>query len=262
MRRRYIAIAGIIGPLVLISTCVLVLLFGLAGWWYFGQEDKSKLIRIISLAPLKTPAAIWPVEAEPEADTSAEPIAGDQGRESDPAVGTEASGLNAPTSSEAEGELEFSLPPGAVSASTQKGVAKRLVIPKLSLDASVVLAPIENKTWQVAHLGQTVGHLEGTAPPGSNSNVVFAAHVTLSAGVYGPFAGLGQLAAGDVIYVHDGNKRFQYVVDGFRTVDRSAVEVAYPTGSGQITLITCSNWDDVEGQYVERLVVTGHLASG
>jgi LPXTG-site transpeptidase (sortase) family protein len=97
------------------------------------------------------------------------------------------------------------------------------------VDAPVVLSPIQNQTWQVDHLGQAVGHLEGTAPPGSNSNIVLAGHVTLSAGVYGPFAGLAQLAAGDVVTVYYGDQQFNYLVDDYQTVDRTAVDVTYPS---------------------------------
>jgi LPXTG-site transpeptidase (sortase) family protein len=111
-------------------------------------------------------------------------------------------------------------------------------------------------------LGQAIGHLEGTAPPGSKSNIVLAGHITLAAGVYGPFAGLAQLAPGDVLFVYYGQERFQYVVDGHQMVDRTSIEVTYPSETGQVTLITCNNWDDAEGRYLERLVVTGHLVGG
>jgi LPXTG-site transpeptidase (sortase) family protein len=158
-----------------------------------------------------------------------------------------------------EQALGFALPSGSVNSVTQVGVATRLVIPKLSLDAPVVLAPIKDQTWQVDHLGQAVGHLEGTAPPGSESNIVLAGHITLAAEVYGPFAGLGQLISGDEIIVYEGDRPSKYVVDDFQTVERTAVEVTYPSNTGQITLITCQNWDDATGRYLQRLIVKGHL---
>ena len=166
------------------------------------------------------------------------------------------------TAAEIEEALGFAVPEGAVNSITQEGLANRLVIPKLSLDAPIVLSPIENQTWQVDHLGQAVGHLEGSAAPGSNSNIVLAGHITLSAGVYGPFAGLAQLAPGDVIIVYDEGQAFQYITDGYQVVDRTAIEVTDPTETGQITLITCSNWDRNEGRYLDRMVVTGRLVEG
>ena len=122
-----------------------------------------------------------------------------------------------------------------------------------------MIAPIKDQTWDVSHLEQAVGHLEGTAPPGSNSKIVLAGHVTLSAGVYGPFAGLAQLAQGDLIVVYEGDQKFQYVVDGYQTVERTDVQVTHPTDTGQITLITCSNWSRDEGRYQQRIIVKGHL---
>jgi LPXTG-site transpeptidase (sortase) family protein len=166
------------------------------------------------------------------------------------------------TPEQVEQALGFALPPGSVNSITQEGVATRLVIPKLNLDAPIILSPIEEQTWKVDHLGQNyVGHLEGTAPPGSNSNIVLAAHVTVSAGVYGPFAGLAQLASGDQIYVYYGDQIYEYIVDSHQTVERTAIEVTYPSQTGQVTLITCSNWDDQAGRYVERLVIKGRLKS-
>jgi LPXTG-site transpeptidase (sortase) family protein len=104
-----------------------------------------------------------------------------------------------------------------------------------------------------------VGHLEGTAPPGSDSNIVLAGHVTLAADVYGPFAGLAQLAPGDLVMVYEGDKEFQYTVDGYQMVERTAIEVTHPTDTGQITLITCSNWNREAGRYEQRIIVKGHL---
>ncbi len=152
-------------------------------------------------------------------------------------------------------------PPPPTAIMTQPGVATRLVIPKLDLDTPILFAPIENQTWRVSHLGQLVGHLEGTAPPGSGSNIVLAGHVTLAAGVYGPFAGLGQLSPGDLVIVYENDKEFHYVVDSYQTVERTAVEVVYPSETGQITLITCNNWNNEEGRYNNRLVVKGYLVN-
>ena len=131
----------------------------------------------------------------------------------------------------------------------------------MNLDSQIVLAPIENKTWKVEHLDQSIGHLEGTAPAGSDSNIVLAAHVTLEGGVYGPFAGIGKLNPGESVYVYNGDQQYEYVIDSHQTVDRTAVEVTYPTDSGKITLITCNTWDEAQGIYTERLVVQGHLVS-
>jgi LPXTG-site transpeptidase (sortase) family protein len=141
--------------------------------------------------------------------------------------------------------------------------ATRLVIPVMELDVPVIISPIENQTWKVDHLGSDfVGHLEGTASPGDLSNVVLAGHVTIAHDVYGPFAGLGQLEAGDSIVVYAGDQAYTYIVDYRQLVERTDIHVAYPTDTGRVTLITCSNWSDELGAYQERLIVVGHLADG
>lgn len=261
MRRKLLVILGVTSPFIILSICAgLILLASIAGWLLFGQGEEARLVRIMSLAPLRLPEAASPqVEAPPPADESV--------RQPAPLADVPSQSLaleSGPASpEEVEQQLGFTLPAGSVNSITQEGVATRLVIPKLELDAPVILSPIENQTWKVDHLGEIyVGHLEGTAPPGSESNIVLAAHVTVAADVYGPFADLAQLSPGDQVFVYYGDQTFEYVVDGFQTVDRTAVDVTYPSQTGQVTLITCTNWDGQEGRYLERLIVRGHLVRG
>jgi hypothetical protein len=68
-------------------------------------------------------------------------------------VGNPAEAEKAPTPTpNVEEVLGFALPPNTVNSVTQAGVATRLVIPKLNLDAPVLIAPIKNQTWKVDHL--------------------------------------------------------------------------------------------------------------
>jgi LPXTG-site transpeptidase (sortase) family protein len=137
-----------------------------------------------------------------------------------------------------------------------------LVIPAMNLDVPVVLAPIVSATWQVDHLGtDKVGHLEGTASPGDPSNVVLAAHVTTAHRVYGPFAGMGRLQPGDEIIVYSGDLAFTYVVDYRKLVERTDVDVVYPTETGRVTLLTCNKWSDEHQSYQQRLAVVGQLVT-
>lgn len=264
MKRKLITVFGVASPLVLLGCATTMILVAAISLWLFNDEENSRVVRIMMLSPLATTQAIQEQLLAPE-DQSEQPIEANE-------VETEAT-TPSPTATqpqaevllseeEVEAQLGFSIPDGSVNSITQVGLADRLVIPKLNLDAPIILSPIENQTWKVDHLGQSVGHLEGTAPAGSNSNFVLAAHVTLSAGVYGPFASLGQLAPGDVIQVYDDGELYEYIVDGFQTVDRTAINVTYPSTSPEITLITCNNWSADEGRYIERLVVKGHLVEG
>lgn len=250
MQRKLIALVGIVSPLFLVGCAAAVLLSSTICWFLLGPEQQSQIIRIIPVAPLATMPATLP-EVKEEV-VAAPPTAVEQ-------VAPPVSPITAGPANIVEEVLGFALPPGSVNSVMQEGVATRVVIPKIGVDAPVVLSPIKDQTWQVDHLGQAVGHLEGTAPPGSNSNIVLAGHVTLAQDVYGPFAGLGQLTTGDMVTVYYGDQSFNYMIDGLQTVDRTAVEVTYPSETGQITLITCNNWSSEEGRYIERLIVKGHL---
>jgi len=150
--------------------------------------------------------------------------------------------------------------PTGLVASLPDRPATRLVIPAIDVDAPVVVIPIRNGTWDVEQITHEVGHLQGTASPGDNSNVVMAGHITLTAGGYGPFRGLAQLQPGDEVLVYIGGQEgYVYKVDSVKTVEATDVEVAYPTTEPILTLITCVNWDPVQGRYNDRLVVIAHL---
>jgi len=138
--------------------------------------------------------------------------------------------------------------------------ATRIVIPAIDVDAPVVVIPIRNGTWDVEQITHEVGHLQGTASPGDKSNVVMAGHITLTAGGYGPFRGLAQLQPGDEVLIYVGDQEvYVYEVDSLKKVEATDVEVTYPTTEPILTLLTCVNWDPVQGRYNDRLVVVAHL---
>jgi sortase A len=266
MENRKIMLTAGIGTALLLGSCIVALgLTGLLSWQIFQPSDQPGVIRIAPLAPLTTRIAqnqIAELSAEAANTPAVDPP---PNSESDPPPTTveeptSPASTPAPTPN-VEEVLGFSLPENSVNSVVQEGVASRLLVPRLNLDAPVVISPIKNQTWQVDHLGQSVGHLEGTASPGANSNIVLAGHVTLDSGVYGPFAGLAQLSPGDLLTVYQGDQKFNYVVDSQKVVERTTVEVTYPTDTPQITLITCSNWNGEAGRYEQRLVVKGHLVN-
>lgn len=160
------------------------------------------------------------------------------------------------------GEPTMSQAPAGLVASLPDRPATRIVIPAIDVDVPVVVVPIRNDTWDVKQITHEVGHLQGTASPGDSSNVVMAGHITLTNGDYGPFRGLAQLQPGDEILVYVGDREvYIYTVDLVKTVQATDVEVAYPTTEPILTLITCVNWDPVQGRYNNRLVVVAHFGS-
>ena len=247
-----VAAAVIVATLLLVCAAITALAGGIG--WLFGQGEESQLIRISSLAPLSTPASTTSLPDAEEATTPADSLQTQPSPpplslpENQPPPGTEIDTAPSPQPQ----------PPPTIAPEYIAPVT-RVVIPRLNLDSPVALSPLENQTWKVDHLHQTVGYLEGTALPGVDSNFVLAGHVTLASGVDGPFGNLGQLTPNDEIIVHSNGQEFVYVVNRLQTVDREAIEVTYPSDTAEITLITCSNWNDTENRYTDRLVVKGVL---
>ncbi len=270
MENRLIVLGGV--STLLLGMCVMISLSISAGWLLFkSAKEPSQVIQISSIAPLtpsvtvvapesaKSPEGLIAASIKQPLATHTPTATKSRTPTSTPTTTPSPTVTPTPTATASPTFTPIPMPSPVVS---QAGVATRLVIPKIELDSPVLFAPAKNGTWAINHLGQSIGHLEGTARPGSQSNMVLAGHVTLAKDVYGPFARLSQLVPGDVILVYEGEKLFQYIVDGYQIVGRDTVQVTYPTTSGKITLITCTNWSNNEARYSDRLVVRGHLFEG
>jgi sortase A len=221
----------------------------------------AQVTRVPTPTPYPSPTPILILAASTEARATEAPS---------PPPPTEPPAVNTPSQSitsapsptaMAEPEIEQAIEsPIRANSSLPERPATRLVIPAMELDVPVIVSPIVNQTWKVDDLGKDfVGHLEGTASPGDPSNVVLAGHVTIAPNVYGPFAGLGKLKAGDSIILYTDNQSYTYIVDYRQLVERTDIHVAYPSDTARVTLITCSNWSDELGAYQQRLIVVGHL---
>lgn len=124
----------------------------------------------------------------------------------------------------------------------------RVQIPKIGVDSPVVEVFVQDGTWQVADYA--AGYHHGSALPGDAGNTVLAGHAGIRGAV---FRSLGELTAGDEIYLDTGEWRFTYRVRESRSVWPDQVEVMDPTPTRVLTLITCTNWD------TQRLVVVADL---
>ena len=166
MKRKLIAL-GIVSPILLVTICAgALLLVGVAALFFLGQQEQSRIVRIVPLAPLTfynavpptpTPAQSVEVAVTESIPDSAAPVE-PQAAVSSPVDQATTNTNVALTSDDGNDAMGFNLPPGSVNSITQEGVATRIIIPKLNIDRSVVLSPIENQTWKVDHLDQLVGH--------------------------------------------------------------------------------------------------------
>lgn len=135
----------------------------------------------------------------------------------------------------------------------------RIYIPRLAIEAPLVQAPIVGSVWDVSRLGPEVAHLQGTAYPGDEGNVVLAGHVTIPGSGWGPFQDLHTLQAGDRVFIESVALSLAYEVTENKVVEMTSVEIAYPTPDSRLTLITCTGWDDSTETYLQRVVIVARL---
>ena len=154
---------------------------------------------------------------------------------------------------------ELPLPDGLSAGVLDASPIRRLVIPALELDVEVVEAPFVERTWDISELGGKVAWLTGTAWPSQMGNTALAGHITARRIGEGPFRYLHRLKEGDPVYVYTGEYLYTYRVREQVVVKIEDVHVLAPTGSPQLTLLTCTNWDEKLSTYLSRRVVFADL---
>ena len=102
-----------------------------------------------------------------------------------------------------------------------------LRIPKLRLEVAV-LPGTDDRT-----LDRAVGHIEGTAQPGTDGNLGIAGHRD------GFFRGLKDIVPGDVIELDTMQGKDVFQVERTWIVDPEEVSVLDPTPTRTLTLVTC-----------------------
>ncbi len=102
-----------------------------------------------------------------------------------------------------------------------------LRIPKIRLEVAV-LPGTDDRT-----LDRGVGHIEDTAPPGTDGNSGLAGHRD------GFFRGLKDIAPGDAIVLETLDATETYLVERTWIVNPDDVSVLDPTPTRSLTLVTC-----------------------
>jgi len=125
-------------------------------------------------------------------------------------------------------------------------VLGRLEIPTLGV-STIVREGEDARTLQLA-----VGHIAGTALPGSRGNMGLAGHRDTF------FRRLREIDVGDVIRLVAVEGTFTYVVESTRIVDPGDVWVLDPTPEPSLTLVTCYPFTYV-GTAPERFIVKARL---
>jgi len=117
------------------------------------------------------------------------------------------------------------------------------------------LSAVAREGVDVRTLRGSVGHVPGTALPGSDGNAAFAAHRDTF------FAPLRDVRKGDEVVVTTSDAVHRYSVVRTQVVDPSNVSVLQETGAPTLTLVTCYPFDFV-GSAPKRFVVQAALKPG
>ncbi len=108
---------------------------------------------------------------------------------------------------------------------------------------------------------QEVAWMGDTSWPGLGGNTGLAGHIDLADGSEGPFWRLHELAPGDEVIIYTEAKKYTYKVREQVVVEDYDLSVIEQTEQPQITLITCTGWDNELRAYLKRLVVFSDLVS-
>jgi sortase A len=124
-----------------------------------------------------------------------------------------------------------------------------ILIPRLGVEGNI-LEGADDDTLRVA-----VGHIPGTALPGTAGNTALAAHR------YGYFKGLRGVRKGDRITVRTRAGTYHYAVDHIDVVEVTDISVLAPTPTPTLTLVTCYPFDFI-GAAPQRFIVRAHRLDG
>jgi LPXTG-site transpeptidase (sortase) family protein len=137
---------------------------------------------------------------------------------------------------------------------------EKLLIPTLRVNAKIVSVPFSGMTWDISDLGQDIAWLGSPTGKNNRNNIVLAGHVTLYDGRNGPLYSAARLKPGDMVYVYSANRVYSYLLQSVSTVYPQDISLLEETASPQLTLITCTTWDEKTSSYLRRLVFQFSLA--
>jgi LPXTG-site transpeptidase (sortase) family protein len=133
-------------------------------------------------------------------------------------------------------------------------------IPSLNMQSTVVGVPVTESGWDVSWLGKSTGWLNGTAYPTHLGNSVLTAHINDTNGHPGPFASIDKLKYGDQIIIHAWNQKYVYEVRETKVISATNnSEALKHKDLSWITLLTCRDFDEKTGTYLERYLVRAVL---
>ena len=133
-----------------------------------------------------------------------------------------------------------------------------LQIPTLDINSKIVFVENDESGYPVQWLEMETGLLADSSLPGEGFSIL-AAHNTLNAEDFGPFAMIHALRSGDRLFVRtDRNDLMIFEVYSNEKINEYDYEALYQAGSlydNTITLLTCED-ERPEGGYINRRIVS------
>jgi LPXTG-site transpeptidase (sortase) family protein len=132
-----------------------------------------------------------------------------------------------------------------------------LSAPTVGINADIVDVYLDGQSWDVAQLGNNIGHLQGTGWVGAAGNIGLAGHVELADGRVGVFRNLDKMATGDPITLTLGDLQQYYKVTQVKRANPNDLTILEPSNVDTITLITCDigAYNLLQNAYLDRVVV-------
>lgn len=135
-----------------------------------------------------------------------------------------------------------------------------LVIPRLGVEANILGVPRSGDSWSVSWLGESVGWLQGSAFPTWLGNSVITGHIWNANNTAGPFRYIGSLKWGDRVEVEAWGSTYIYEVRSVeRVAQRDVNRMLQHEEKAWLTLVTCTGYDPLSGEYQYRLLVRAVL---
>jgi LPXTG-site transpeptidase (sortase) family protein len=135
-------------------------------------------------------------------------------------------------------------------------------IPTLGVKFPIVGAKINNKTWDLTWLKDSVAYLEGSAYPTTAGNTVLTAHVQDANKNLGPFSDIKGMTVGQNIYIHVNGQTYVYQVQESRKISSTSIAGMFKHEEDSwITLVTCEDFNAKTGLYSTRRMVRAVLIS-
>ena len=135
----------------------------------------------------------------------------------------------------------------------------RLEIPSLKVNANVISKSYSQLTWDLSDLEQDVAVLEDIPDQQPENNILLAGHITVYNGSNGPFRYISRLEPGQQVILYNDQFKYTYTVRDQVLVYPDQNYVLQDTSEPQLTLITCTTWDEETLSYLRRRVIFADL---